>query len=212
MKPSHVLVVEDEAIVRADLARVLAGAGFQVSEAGSAERALQLVEAQRPDIALLDVRLPGMSGLQLGTLLASEHQVPFVVLSAHGDSRNVNEAIRAGALGYLLKPLEAASVVPTLQAALMRAQEVHSLMHAHAALQGVLDQKRLSSVAVGILMCHHRVGRDEAFELLRHNARYRRRKLEDVAIELVDAQETLSELQPRAAKHAAAELLADATR
>ncbi len=197
MSQPHVLVVEGEASLRADIVDAVRRDGFIVSDASSGSQALNLVAQRRPDIALIAGRLSGTSGLELGKRLTAEHNIPFVVLSADADAKFVNEAIHAGALGLLVKPIEVSKVLPTLRAALVRGKELQSLNAGHGRLQNAIDRHRTASVAVGILMRSHGLNREEAFEALRQQARRQRRKFDEIAEDLVLAVETLNNAAPR---------------
>ena len=122
--PAHLLLVDDDRLILATLSRGLQDVGYRVSCAESAEEAQEmLTSGLRPDLALLDVRLPGADGLSLAQRLCELDHIPFVMLSAYSDEATVQRAANLGALGYLVKPLDTASIRPTLEAALQRARE-----------------------------------------------------------------------------------------
>ena len=102
---AHILVVDDDRLILATLAKGLRQADYGVSEANSGEDALRLASAVKPDLALLDMRMPGMSGIELAQRLTSD-EIPFIFLSAYGDAEIVKQAAEHGALGYLVKPLD----------------------------------------------------------------------------------------------------------
>jgi response regulator NasT len=189
---AHVLVVDDDRLVLASLARGLRAAGYRVSEAASSEDAADLARTSQPDLALLDVRMPGMNGIELGRLLSQQFAVPFFYLSAYGDSDTVRDAVDQGALGYLVKPLDVAQIVPTIEAALARAAEIRELRETETKLELSLESGRDINTAVGLLMERRGLGREEAFETLREHARSQRRKLRDVAVEIVHAAEVVN--------------------
>lgn len=188
----HVLLVEDDRLILATLARGLRAAGFVVSEAASGEEAMGLVAEARPDIALLDMRLPSISGLEVARQLDADHDVPCLFLTAYGDPETVDQAVEHGALGYLVKPVDVAKVIPTLKAALVRAKELKALRSSSGQLLEALNRSRDISVALGVLMEHHQLGREAAFESLRAHARRHRRKLEEIAAEVVAASDLLN--------------------
>lgn len=189
---AHILVVDEDRVVRATIGRGLAQAGYRVSEAASGEEALQRARESPPDVALLDMRMPGMSGLEVAAELGRTHGVPFLFLSAYGDEETVREAARHGALGYLVKPLDVLRIVPAIEAALARAAEIRALRQKESQLSSALEGGREVSVAVGILMERRGLGREEAFEVLRGYARARRAKIAEVAAEIVRAAETIN--------------------
>lgn len=192
----RVLVVDDDRPTLTLLANGLRRAGYLVTEALSGDEALRVALDISSEIsmALLDMRMPGMSGLDLAKTLKEQTQVPFLFMSAHSEADIVRDATNYGALGYLLKPLEIAQVIPALEAALARAEEIKTLRESEAGLNIALARDRETSIAVGIIMERNRVDRKGAFELLRQSARSQRRKVGDLAGEYVNAAEIINRL------------------
>ena len=190
--PPHLLLVDDDRLVLATLAQGLRAAGWRVDCAESSEDALaQLDAGLRPDLALLDIRLPADDGLALALALHQRGPLPFLMLSAYSDDASVQEAARLGALGYLVKPVDPEHLAPALRTALERARERTQLSAACEQLQGALDNNREINVAVGLTMAQYRLSRQAAFEMLRAAARSQRRKLQTLAQEVVQASEGL---------------------
>lgn len=189
----HLLLVDDDRLVLSLIASDLRGAGFCVTTAESAEDAeVWLASGERPDLAILDVRMPGRGGLSLSQRLHELDHIPFMILSAYSDSKTVEQATLRGALAYAVKPLDIAQLVPAIEAALARADELQDLRSTRQQLQAALDAERNVSVAIGITMMQYRLKRGAAFELLRSSARKRRCKLADLAVEISHTCETLS--------------------
>lgn len=181
------LLVDDDRLILGTLATGLRHLGYQVHTADSAEDAQeQLSGGLRPDLALVDVHMPGAGGLWLARYLAEHEHLPFVMLSAYSDSDTVAQVNACGALGYLVKPLNLQQIEPTITTALRRAQELGELRRTREQLQYALDTDRTINVATGIMMVHHRVSRQKAFEMLRSKARSQRRKLAEVAADMVN--------------------------
>jgi two-component system, response regulator PdtaR len=190
--PAHLLLVDDDRLVIATVTLGLQQAGYRISAAESAEEAeVLLASRERPDLAILDIRMPGQGGLALAQRLREFDHIPFIMFSAHSDPSMVDQATRQGALGYLVKPMDMPQLVPAVEAALARASELLDLRASRQQLQAALDGEREISIAVGITMVQHRLNRREAFELLRRSARSRRCKLADLAAEIVQAGENL---------------------
>ncbi len=189
---THVLLVDDDRPVLKSLANGLRGAGYAVTEAQTGEAALGLAQTAHFDLALLDVRMPGMSGLELAQALSQTTDLPFLFMSAHSEADVVRDAAAYGALGYLLKPVVIAQVIPAIEAALARAQELRGLRETEANLNTALANGRETSIAVGIIMERNRVDRQSAFDMLRLHARSQRRKMSAVAEELVKAAEIVN--------------------
>lgn len=182
---SMVIVVDDDRLVRVTIAAGLRTQGYGVLEAESAEEAMSLALAQRIDIALLDIRMEGMDGIELAQRLRDRTGVPSVFLTAYGEADLVRRAIEQGALGYLVKPLDVAQVGPAIETALERAAEIRGLRETKERLSAELTGAREISVATGVIMERKAVSRADAFELLRGHARAQRRKLREVAAEVV---------------------------
>ena len=188
----HLLLVDDDRLVLSMMADGLKYAGYEVTTADSTEDVeVWLDSGQRPDLAILDVRLRGQDGLDLAQRLRDLDHIPFIMLSAFSDQETVSQAANCGALGFGVKPLDVPQLVPTIEAALARAAELHGLRATREQLQHAIDAERNVSVATGILMSDRRITRAEAFNLLRDAARKQRCKLEAVAADIVRARETL---------------------
>jgi response regulator NasT len=189
----HLLLVDDDRLVLSTLSLGLQQAKYRVSSAESAEEAeVFLASGERPDLAILDIRMPGNSGLYLAQRLHQLDHIPFVILSAYSDQAMIDQASQLGALGYLVKPMDIPKLVPSLEAALARAHELQNLRVSHQQLQAALDAERNINVAVGITMMQYHLKRHEAFNKLRNAARVGRRKLADLASEIVQAGEALN--------------------
>jgi len=187
-----ILIVDDDRLILATLSQGLQQAGYVVFQASSGKEALQLAMTHTPDLALLDVRMPQMSGIELAQRLRQDLQIPFLFLSAYGDSDIVRQAAEQGALGYLVKPVDTPQIIPAIEAGLARAAEIQRLQRAEADLSTALELGRETNVAIGLLMEQRRLSRADAFELLRRHARAQQRKIHDVAAELIQASETLN--------------------
>jgi len=193
-------VVDDDRLVLAALTEGLRTAGYRVTGSASGEDALGLVAHDVPDLALLDVRMSGMTGIELGGKLR-ELGIPFLFLSAYGDQEIVRQAAEEGALGYLVKPLDIQQIVPSIEAALARGGDLRKLRENEAQLNTALAGSREISMAVGLLMMRDRLDRKQAFGLLRANARSQRRSIAELAKELLTSAEnlyTVKELQDTA--------------
>ncbi|MDB5798935.1 MAG: signal transduction protein [Paucimonas sp.] len=137
-----ILTVDDDRVLLARLNAGMRRAGYEVLQANTAEKALELLATRVPDLALLDVSMPGMSGLELARRLRRETSVPFMFLSSHAHDDIVRQASEHGAIGYLVKPVDAKQLVPAVEAALMRAQEIRHLRNIGAELAAALATGR----------------------------------------------------------------------
>lgn len=187
------LLVDDDRLILSTFAQYLSRVGYNVSTAESADDAeAMLAGGERPDLAILDVRMPGRSGLELAERLHSFDHIPFMLLTAYSDKKIVEQAATCGALGYLVKPVVMPQLVPTIEAALARAAELRSLRTSEQHLQNALDNEREISVAIGITMVQYRLDRKAAFELLRKTSRSQRRKLSELAQDVIKASVALN--------------------
>lgn len=187
-RKARLLLVDDDRLVLSTLSSGLIDAGYDVSAAESAEEAeMLLAGGRRPDLAIVDIRMSGQDGLYLARRLRELDHIPFLMLSAYSEQRMIDQASRHGALGYLVKPLDTPQLLPAIEAALSRANELQSLRETRSQLQAALDAERDISVAIGITMAQQRLGRQEAFEQLRKSARSQRRKLGEVAMDVIRA-------------------------
>lgn len=188
----NLMLVDDDRLVLMTLARGLSDQGYKVHTAESVDDAEALLSSGvRPDLAIIDVNMPGRNGLDLAERLLALDHIPFIFLSAYNDQPFVERASEYGALGYLIKPIDSPQLVPSIEAALARAGELRKLKDIGRSLQSALDNERQISAAIGITMMHHRLSHRNAFELLRTAARSQHRKLAEVAASVVAAAETL---------------------
>lgn len=171
MSTTTLLIADDDRLVLATLAEGLRRAGHTVLEAAGGEEAIRLACEQRPDLAILDMRMPGRDGLGVAQWLREHTSIPFLFLSAYGDGEVVEAAVRCGALGYLVKPLDVQQILPSVDAAMMRGRELNALLEEEAQLSAALRLSRHTSMAVGILMARDKIGERDAFDRLRAQAR-----------------------------------------
>ncbi len=191
MSKATLLLVDDDRLILATLSPGLRAAGYKVVTAESGEQALKALQQEHIDLAVLDVCMPGMSGIDVAKHLREETDIPFVFLSAYGDDDVVSQGVAEGALVYLVKPLDVSQLVPAIDAALSRSHDLAELRQSQDQLTTALAANRNTSVAVGLLMERYRLSEREAFERLRSFARSHRRKLHDVAEEVVKSVEAL---------------------
>ena len=192
-RPTHFLLVDDDRLVLKTLTLDLQQNGYRISNAESCEEAeIFLASGDRPDLVILDIRMPGHSGLHLAERLKQLDHIPFVIFSAYSDQAMIDQSSQLGALAYLVKPMDIAKLIPSLIAAMARANELHDLRLTRQQLQAALDAERNINVAVGITMMQYHVKRSEAFDKLRNAARLRRCKLVDLANDIVQAGDAMS--------------------
>lgn len=192
MPETRLLLVDDDRLVLATLSRGLREAGYAVETAESGTAALETAARQSFDLAILDIRMPGLSGIDLAARLRQAHALPAMFLSAYSDRAQVEAAVAGGGVGYLVKPVDYALIVPAIECALARARDLAALLQAKTQLEQALAGGRATSIATGILMERRCLSEKEAFEQLRAAARRQQRKIEDHAAGLVAAVEQLN--------------------
>lgn len=190
----RLLLADDDRLVLATLARGLRSTGYEVETADSGEAALDRAQGAQFDLAILDIRMPGLSGIETARLLRERHGIPALFLSAYGERELVEQAVADGGLAYVVKPVDAGQLMPAVEAALARARDIKALTDTKAQLERALAGGRYTSLATGILMERRKLTEQAAFDLLRAGARAGRRKLEDLSRELVEAEERLNAL------------------
>jgi response regulator NasT len=188
----HLLLVDDDRLILATLSEGLRQAGYEVSTASSGKDAIDAASRIPFDLGILDVRMPGMDGVELARHLREGTHIPFIFLSAYGDLELVRRAADHGALGYLIKPVDVPQIVPAIESALVRAREIAALREAEERLTTALSIEQRTRTAVGVLIERHGMDRHAAFEALRHQARSQRRKIGEVADEIISAAERLN--------------------
>lgn len=176
-----VLTVDDDELFLSFVSEVLMSAGYRVLTANSGEHALLTLLEAEPDLALLDVSMPNMSGLELAKNLREETAIPFMFLSSSTDMEIIKTASQYGALGYLLKPVQPMQLISGVESGFARANEIKHLRTSEKSLTTALDNGRETSMAVGILMERLQIDRKEAFEKLRSQARSSRQKILHIA-------------------------------
>lgn len=198
-EPKNLLLVDDDRLVLSTLAAGLVQAGYRVATAESAEEAeAHLSGGDGVDLAIVDVRMPGRGGLHLAQRLRDLEHIPFIILSAYSDAQIVAQATRHGAMGYAVKPIDLPQLLPAIEAAMARADELQELRLGRQQLQQALDGDRSINIATGIIMVSHKLTRADAFNMLRNTARSQRRKLTDLAQDVIQGSEALSLTAPAA--------------
>jgi response regulator NasT len=184
-----ILVVDDDRLVLATLTHGLSQAGYEVIDADNGDDAILLAREHRPDLALLDIRMEGMSGFDVAAYLREYLQLPFMFLSAFADEDTVAKVKALGAVAYLVKPLDIHQIVPAVEAAFAKrgaAPEPKPSAAGNDTLAQVVP------MAVGILMHRYSLSRDEALARLQKLAAHESRPLPEQALRLIEAVELLA--------------------
>ncbi|CAM5794707.1 ANTAR domain-containing response regulator [Rhizobacter fulvus] len=185
-----ILVVDDDRLVLATLAHGLSQAGYRVIDADNGDDAILLAREHRPDLALLDIRMQGMSGFDVAACLRQTSRVPFMFLSAFCDAHTTAQAAALGAIACLTKPLDIRQILPAVAQALAQLRSARQATPVAPASDAVRSPEVL--MAVGVLMHRHSLARETALEQLRHMAAAERLSLDEHARRLVRAVEMLA--------------------
>ena len=185
--PFRVVIAEDEALIRLDLKEMLQEEGYEVvGEAGDGETAVKLAVSHRPDLVILDVKMPVLDGLSAAEQIAAERIAPVVILTAFSQRDLVERARDAGAMAYLVKPFTKADLMPAIAMAVSRFQEIRVLESEVGSLRGRLEVRKLLDRAKGLLQAEHGMTEPEAFRWIQKTSMDRRVSMREVAQAVLD--------------------------
>ena len=177
-----VVVAEDEALIRLDLVELLTEEGYEViGQAGDGEAAVKLARELEPDLVVMDVKMPKMNGITAAELIAAERIAPVVMLTAFSQRELIEKAREAGAMAYVVKPFDASDVVPAIEIAMARFQEIRAVEDEVADLEDRLESRRVIEQAKGILQETLGLTEPEAFRWIQKTAMDLRKPMRDVA-------------------------------
>jgi two-component system, response regulator PdtaR len=178
----RVLVAEDEALIRLDLIEMLSEEGYLVvGEAADGQQAVEQAEALRPDLVIMDVKMPKMDGIEAASIIAERRIAPVVILTAFSQRDLVERARDAGAMAYLVKPFGRRDLMPALELAVSRFRELVALESEVAGLTDRLETRKAVERAKGLLMTRHGLTEPEAFRWIQRSAMDRRTTMKAVA-------------------------------
>ncbi len=190
-RPTRVVIAEDEAIIRLDLKELLQEDGYDVvGETGRGDEAVELVRDLRPDLVILDIKMPGLDGLSAARAIAGERLSAVLMITAFSQRELVEQARDAGALAYLVKPFQKSDLIPAIEVALGRFAELTALERDVEDLQARLDARKSIDRAKGRLMDEHGQSEQDAWRFLQQQAMANRVKIDEIARRVVDGELT----------------------
>ena len=183
----RILVAEDETIIRLDLRDLLERAGFEVcAEARDGEEAVELARVEKPDLAVLDVKMPRLDGIEAARRMLEERPIPIVMLTAFDQRELVERAAEAGVYGYLVKPFREQDVVPAIELARARYEELVAVREEAESLADALSARKAIERAKGLLMEKEGLSEADAFARLRKASQASGRPLKVIADAVID--------------------------
>ena len=184
--PIRILVAEDEAIIRMDLCEMLEEEGFDVvAEASDGREAVELTRQHKPDLAILDIKMPGMSGIRAAEVITRERISAVLILTAFSQRDLAADAAQAGAMAYLVKPFQKSDLVPAIEIALERYRDIASLRQDVSDLSERLEARRVVEKAKGLLM-EQGMSENDSYQLMQRAAMDRGLRLIEVARLVID--------------------------
>ena len=178
----RVVIAEDEAIIRLDLRETLEEEGYDVvGETGRGDDAVKLVRDLRPDIAILDIKMPGMDGLEAARVITAERICGVLMLTAFSQREVIEQARDAGALAYLLKPFQKSDLIPAIEVAIGRFRELQVLSGEVDSLGEQLESRKIIDRAKGVLIDECGMREGEAFTFIQRTAMSERSRMREVA-------------------------------
>jgi response regulator NasT len=183
----RILIAEDETIIRLDLRELLERAGHEVvAEARDGEEAVELARTHEPDLAVLDVRMPRLDGIEAAKSILADRPIPIVMLTAYGQEELVTRAVEAGVFGYLVKPFREQDLMPAIAAARARHDELAAVREEAESLADALAARKAIERAKGLLMEKEGLSEDAAFARLRKASQMSGRPLRVIADAVID--------------------------
>ncbi len=186
MPQTRIVIADDESLIRMNLRETLVGLGYLVvGEAGDGVSAINLARELRPDLVVMDIKMPKLDGIQAAKVLTEEKIAPVLLLTAHSDKELVERARDAGVVGYIVKPFRDAELMPAIEVAISRFDEFLSLEKQVGDLKEALETRKLIERAKGMLMDTQNLKEAEAFRKIQQLSMNSRKSMREVASALL---------------------------
>lgn len=190
MEPLRILIADDESIIRLDLRKILEGMGHQVvAEASDGRAAVDLARENELDLAILDIKMPEVDGLDAAKTIAEEKICPVLLLTAYSQQDLIDRAKEAGVFAYLVKPFKEADLLPAIEIAISRYREMETLESEIGSLKDTLETRKLVDRAKGILMDKRGMKEAEAFRWIQTQSMNNRKSMREIAEAIILTQD-----------------------
>ena len=193
MERTRIVIADDESVIRADLREMLTNLNYLVvGEAGDGQSAVNSARELKPDVVIMDIKMPDLDGIEAARILTQEQIAPVLLLTAYSQRDLVDRAKEAGVVGYLVKPFREQEILPAIEIALARFAEFRELKKETADLQETLETRKIVDRAKGILMDQQGMTEQEAFRKIQKTSMNSRKPMKEVAEAIILAHETKS--------------------
>lgn len=190
MDRTRIIIADDESLIRMDLREMLSQLGYLVvGEAGDGQSAVNIARELKPDIVIMDIKMPDLDGIEAARILTQERIAPVLLLTAYSDRELIDRAREAGVAGYLVKPFRESDLAPAIEIALARFAEFRELEKEVGDLQETLETRKLVDRAKGILMDTQGLSEAEAFRRIQKMSMNTRKPMKEVAEAIILAHE-----------------------
>ncbi len=190
MERTRVIIADDESLIRTDLREMLTSLGYLVvGDVGDGQSAVNLARELKPDVVIMDIKMPNMDGIEAARLLTQEKIAPVLLLTAYSQRDLVDRAKEAGVVGYLVKPFREQEIVPAVDIALARFQEFRELEKEVGDLKETLETRKVVDRAKGVLMDSQHLTEAEAFRKIQKMSMNTRKPMKEIAEAIILAQE-----------------------
>jgi AmiR/NasT family two-component response regulator len=182
MSKARIMVVDDESILRMDIKEMLIEAGYDVvAEANTGELAIELAALHRPDLIVMDVKMPKMNGIKASKIIQQSFKIPVLLLTAYSETDLIKEARNANVVGYLVKPISEQDLIPAVEVALGQSERIKALLGNIQELEYKMETRKLVEKAKGILMEIYKISEEDAYKKIRSYCMTNRTSMKEVA-------------------------------
>ncbi|MBM7649281.1 response regulator NasT [Bacillus ectoiniformans] len=188
----RILLVEDESIIRLDISSILKDNGYEVvGEAGDGEKAVELALSIKPDLIIMDIKMPKLNGLKASEIISGKLDIPIVLVTAYSQKEFVERSKQSNVVGYLVKPVSEANMIPAIEVALHQAEKMKDMKQAVDSAHEKVEKRKLVEKAKGLLMNHFNISEEKAYQRIRKVSMKHQLAMEQVAEKIILKYQTL---------------------